>query len=121
MTAPSNNADRVEKLWEQIHSYSREKYTGFENLMQVRIRNILLVASVYDSFTLEEGGRLTELILTEYRELNLSQVPIVIRATSGREALTPHGRAAVRPGDHHDAHRRHGRGDLCAPGPGPPP
>jgi len=77
----------IDALWEEIRTYSRERYVGFESLMPYRIRSILLVASVYDSFTLEEAGRLTELILTEYRDLNLSVAPLMARATSGREAL----------------------------------
>ena len=51
------------------------------------MRNVLLVASLYDAFTLEEGGRLTELLLSEYRELNLSASPHFTRATTGQEAL----------------------------------
>jgi CheY-like chemotaxis protein len=47
----------------------------------------LLVASQYDAYTLEEGGRLTELLLSEYRELNLSYPPHVARAASGDEAI----------------------------------
>ncbi len=45
------------------------------------------MASMYDAFTLEEGGRLTELLLSEYRELNLSFPPRVTRASTGEEAL----------------------------------
>jgi CheY-like chemotaxis protein len=55
--------------------------------MPFRIQEILLVASMYDAFTLEEGGRLTELLLNEYRELNLSFAPRITKATSGQEAL----------------------------------
>ena len=55
--------------------------------MPFRVQEILLVASMYDAFTLEEGGRLTELLLSEYRELNLSFPPHVTRASTGEEAL----------------------------------
>ncbi len=77
----------IETLWEQLRNLSRDRYTGFESLMRFRVRQILLVASLYDSFTLEEGGRLTELLLSEYRELNLSEAPQITRALSGGEAL----------------------------------
>jgi hypothetical protein len=77
----------IDALWEQIRTYRQERYVDFESLMPFRVRNILLVASVYDSFTLEEAGRLTELILTEFRDLNISQSPLMSRATSGDEAL----------------------------------
>ncbi len=62
-------------------------FTGFGHLMPFRVQDILLVASMYDAFTLEEGGRLTELLLSEYRELNLSFPPRVTRASTGAEAL----------------------------------
>jgi len=63
------------------------RFSGFGHLMPHRVQEILLVASMYDAFTLEEGGRLTELLLSEYRELNLSFPPHVTRASTGEEAL----------------------------------
>jgi hypothetical protein len=63
------------------------QFTGFQHLMPHRMQEILLVASMYDAFTLEEGGRLTELLLNEYRQLNLSFPPRVTRASTGEEAL----------------------------------
>lgn len=62
-------------------------FRGFGHLMPYRVQEILLVASQYDAYTLEEGGRLTELLLSEYRELNLSYPPHVARAASGDEAI----------------------------------
>ena len=63
------------------------RFSGFGHLMPHRVQEVLLVASLYDAFTLEEGGRLTELLLGEYRELNLSFPPHVTRASTGEEAL----------------------------------
>lgn len=63
------------------------RFSGFGHLMPHRVQEILLVASMYDAFTLEEGGRLTEMLLNEYRELNLSFPPHVTRASTGEEAL----------------------------------
>ena len=60
---------------------------SFEKLMPHRVRNILVVASPYDAFVIEEGGRLTELILNEYVRLNLSDGPRVTRVASAEEAL----------------------------------
>lgn len=60
---------------------------SFEKLMPYRVRSILVVASPYDAFTLEEGGRLAELILNEYVALNLSDAPRVNRVSTGDEAL----------------------------------
>ena len=38
---------------------------NFQDLMQYRIHEILLIASPYDAFILEQDGNLTEQILTE--------------------------------------------------------
>jgi len=68
-------------------SRTPSSFAGFGHLMPFRVQEILLVASMYDAFTLEEGGRLTEVLLSEYRELNLSFAPHVTRASTGEEAL----------------------------------
>ncbi len=61
----------------------------FSALMQHRIIAILLVASHYDAFILEEDGQLTELVIEEYRnlDLNLRFAPRFYRAASAAEAL----------------------------------
>jgi CheY-like chemotaxis protein len=74
-------------LKQSLQRGAEGRFSGFEQLMPFRVQEILLVASLYDSYTLEEGGRLTELLLSEYRELNLSFAPHVTRAASGEAAL----------------------------------
>lgn len=49
--------------------------TTFANLMQKRIFNVLLIASRYDAFMLEDDGRVDEQIFFEYMSLNLSSPP----------------------------------------------
>ncbi len=60
---------------------------GFHNFMQRRIRDVLLVSSLYDSYIFEEDGRLYELIRNEYQGLNLSHAPEFSFASTGSEAL----------------------------------
>lgn len=55
--------------------------------MSCRIRRILLVCNSYDSYTLEEDGRLESQITHEYSELNLSNPPSITRVESTVEAL----------------------------------
>ncbi|MBQ0069127.1 MAG: phosphoenolpyruvate synthase, partial [Bacteroidales bacterium] len=55
------------------------KETEFHNLMQERVYNVLLIASDYDAFMLEEDGRVEEQIFMEYVSLNLSSPPRVTR------------------------------------------
>lgn len=55
--------------------------------MEKRVRRILLVCNNYDSFALEEDGRIDVQIAQEYAELNLSNPPAIIRAETTQEAL----------------------------------
>ena len=59
----------------------------FQKLMRYKIREILLVSSIYDNYLFEEDGRLYELIREEYKSLNLSFAPELIHVTTGSEAL----------------------------------
>ena len=63
------------------------KFQKFDSLMQFKVKRILLVSSLYDSFVLEEDGKLTDLIYNEYLELNLTISPHVKRASTAAEAL----------------------------------
>ena len=60
---------------------------GFQNLMRLRIRDVLLVSSLYDLYLFEEDGRLYDLIRAEYQGLNISHAPEITRVSSGREAI----------------------------------
>ena len=60
--------------------------TAFQNLMQRRIHNVLLIASPYDAFMMEEDGRVEEQLYFEYTSLNLSSPPRVAQASSYKEA-----------------------------------
>ncbi len=60
--------------------------TSFNLLMQRRIHKVLLVSSNYDSFMLEEDGRIDEQIFNEYVALNLRYPPIFVMVNSAEEA-----------------------------------
>ncbi len=62
-------------------------FAGFQQLMRRRVQKILLVSSLYDSYILEEDGRLSDLLSCEYLELNLSSPPTMDRVSSAGEAL----------------------------------
>ncbi|MCK5221570.1 MAG: phosphoenolpyruvate synthase, partial [Candidatus Aminicenantes bacterium] len=59
----------------------------FHDLIKFRVRDILLVSSFYDAFVLEEDGRLSERIFSEYIDLNLRFIPRIIRVSTAEEAL----------------------------------
>ena len=62
-------------------------FAGFHKLMPYRVQHVLLVSTLYESFILEEEGLLTELITSEYLDMNLSHAPRVSRVSTGHEAL----------------------------------
>lgn len=70
-----------------LKRFYSNRFIGFQDLMRYRVRDILLVSSLYDTFILGEEGGLYELLLNEYMGLNLSHTPGITRVSSGREAL----------------------------------
>lgn len=71
----------------QIEEVFGDRIKKFQKLMRVKIREILLVSSIYDNYIFEEDGRLYELIRQEYQDLNLNQSPEIIHVTTGKEAI----------------------------------
>ncbi len=79
--------DRFQDTSEHALSQLYLKDTAFHNLMQRRIFNVLLIASAYDAFMMEEDGRVDEQLYFEYTSLNLSSPPRVTRVLNTTEAL----------------------------------
>ncbi|HMK37985.1 MAG TPA: response regulator, partial [Bacteroidota bacterium] len=77
--------DRIDHL--QIEDIYGSRLKSFQRLMHFKIRDILLVASLYDNYLFEEDGRLYELIRQEFQVLNLSQPPEITHVTSAAEAI----------------------------------
>ncbi|GBD88821.1 phosphoenolpyruvate synthase [bacterium BMS3Abin03] len=82
----------IAKDLKEFKQYSLEnifsnRIKKFQQLMKFKIREILLVSSIYDNYLFEEDGRLYEMIRREYQNLNLSQAPEIIHVTTGMEAL----------------------------------
>jgi len=66
------------------NNYPRDLY---HDLMQFKVREILLVGSLYDAYSLESEGRFAEQILGEYRHLNLTFTPRITGVSTKEEAL----------------------------------
>ena len=86
-----NNEDSCLKF-PKIKKTNEEEYEPafktFHNLMPFKVREILLVSSLYDAFIVEEEGLISEMVIWEYRHLLLSSPPSVTHVTSGKEALS---------------------------------
>ena len=59
----------------------------FHDLMPYKVKEILLVSTLYDAFSIEKEGRFAEHILGEYHQLNLTSMPRVTGVSSYEEAM----------------------------------
>ncbi|UCF96388.1 MAG: phosphoenolpyruvate synthase [Spirochaetaceae bacterium] len=75
-----------QRLSELVRRYKTDNDI-YHDLMQFRVREILLVATIYDAFILEEEDKLTEKIFGEYHQLNLSTAPRITSVSFGEEAI----------------------------------
>ncbi len=60
--------------------------TAFADLMQKRVFSVLLIATPYDAFMMEEDGRVEEQVYFEYVSLNLSSPPRFTMVANYQEA-----------------------------------
>jgi hypothetical protein len=58
----------------------------FHSLMQFRVREILLISTVYDAYIIEREGKLSELIFREFYQLNISNAPRITSVPSYEKA-----------------------------------
>jgi hypothetical protein len=65
----------------------RPQFDGYKTLMSRRIREILLVSSLYDAFILEEDGSLVDQIWEQYVERRLTLPPSIQRVSNIDDAL----------------------------------
>lgn len=71
---------------EMNNSSFQTKFGGFEKLMPYRVRNILMVASLYDSFLLADDERLNEALFGD-RLTGALMAPKITRVGTAEEAL----------------------------------
>jgi two-component SAPR family response regulator len=66
------------------NNYSRDIY---HDLMPFKVKEILLVANLYDAYSIEREGRFSEYVLGEYHQLSLTSVPRITGVSSAEEAF----------------------------------
>lgn len=57
----------------------------FHDLMPYKVKEILLFANLYDAFSIEKEGRISDHILGEYYQLNLTSVPRITAVSTFEE------------------------------------
>ncbi|MBS3806414.1 MAG: pyruvate, phosphate dikinase [Bacteroidales bacterium] len=69
-----------------INNYNADRDI-LHDLMPFKVKEILLVANLYDAFSIEKEGRFTDHILGEYHQLNLTSLPRVTGVSNEEDAL----------------------------------
>ncbi len=72
------------QLFLNKNNYDRDIY---HDLMPFKVKEILLVANLYDAFSIEQGGRFSEYVLSQYQQLNLTSVPRITGVSDHDEAM----------------------------------
>ncbi|MDC7227097.1 MAG: PEP/pyruvate-binding domain-containing protein [Spirochaetales bacterium] len=77
------------KFKELRYYYDKFKYgeDNFHNLMQYRVKEILLISTFYDAYIFEHDSLLSEQVVGEYHQLNLTTVPRITSVPTGEDAL----------------------------------
>ena len=69
-----------------VETYNQQS-VGFHTLRPYQVRDVLLVASLYDAYTLSEDGRLAEEIFGDFHNLSLSAPAYITRVPTAAKAL----------------------------------
>ncbi len=83
------NESRSKYKYNELFSTDRHEFNeiSYQELMQERIINVLLICSNYDAFMLEEDGRINEKIFLEYTSKNLRYPPQFTQVSSSEKAF----------------------------------
>ncbi len=77
------------ELKELNYYYNKLKFgeDNFHDLMNFRIKKILLISTFYDAYIFEHDAKLSNQIVGEYHSLNLTTVPRIVSVPAGADAL----------------------------------
>jgi hypothetical protein len=67
------------------HTYSNRDV--YHDLMPFKVKEILLISTLYDAFSIENEGRIFDQVLGEYQQLNLSSMPRITGVTKINDAF----------------------------------
>jgi len=75
------------KLLQRFLDRHNEERDVFHDLMPFKVKEILLIANLYDAYSIEGEGRFSDMILGEYYQLSLSSIPRVTGVSGEEEAF----------------------------------
>ncbi len=73
-----------------LHQFLNHSYRNrdiYHDLMPFKVKEILLVSTLYDAFSIENEGRIFDQVLGEYQQLNLTAMPRITGVTRISEAF----------------------------------
>ncbi len=75
------------RLLQKFLNKSNSDRDIYHDLMPFKVREILLIANLYDAYSIEKEGRFSEHVLGEYQQLNLTSIPRITGVSSSEEAF----------------------------------
>lgn len=83
-----NSKDSVtHKLLQRFINKNNNTRDIYHDLMPYKVKEILLVANLYDAYGIEREGRFSEYILGEYSSMNLTSIPRITGVSTEDEAM----------------------------------
>jgi hypothetical protein len=74
-------------LLQRFLNKSNQDRDIYHDLMPFKVKEILLVANLYDAYSIEREGRFSEHVLGEYHQMNLTSIPRITGVSSIEEAM----------------------------------
>ncbi len=81
-------SDSIRKLLQQFLDRHNAERDVFHDLMPFMVREILLVASLYDAYSIEGEGRFSDYMLGEYCQMSLTTIPRITGVSGEDEAFS---------------------------------
>lgn len=75
------------KLLQRFINKNNNTRDIYHDLMPYKVKEILLVANLYDAYGIEREGRFSEYVLGEYSSMNLTSIPRITGVSSEEEAM----------------------------------
>lgn len=74
-------------LLQRFLNKSNQDRDIYHDLMPFKVKEILLVANLYDAYNIEQEGRFSEHVLGEFHQMNLTSIPRITGVSSIEEAM----------------------------------
>ncbi len=66
---------------------NKDEVNILHDLMPYKVKEILLIAHIYDALSIEQEGRISNTILGNYNKMNLGAIPRITRASTYQDAV----------------------------------